>query len=545
MGASHSELRTSGLGLDLEFGGYDAVVFNGDGSRLAGISKIAPIIDLWHMDGSNLDPTQLTLPVADRSPCLSIDFNRLLNNRSRLACGHANGTISIWTSVMGLDFGQLETIIRPAIGRVTSVAFSYDGELLVCGGENGDIEMWNTNPFRRRYSTFRGSRPGQDIEVTSIAFNPQGTRFASASRDVNLWGVENGRLSNVYIAPLHRPRSIAFNHDGSLLACACNIIGAVLWDMNIRNYGGRDAGSNARYILINTDTEYCTSVAFNHDGSRLACGLDNGSIDIWNPITRVLETNIRLRSDIAGRIDISGVRSVAFSNDGTKIAIASGFNVHVLETRGWQGIFSSEGPSPEFRNKTIINDLLHNGRFPSEWPQGVPSFGSMYKTYWRLKDKERVTIDAKIEGDEEDKSGDLKEFIIWICEQMAKEDGIMCRLCNLPMSIDGECGTKQMCISCKQTDKDGKFVGYKHVFCVDCKNKLQRQVCPFCKGELNEECKLPNMEELSEIKKELFEKPAAESGGVGGVVRPRESELPEPDSKRPKGMEQMLNTWIR
>lgn len=505
MGANQSLSESILHSSESQFDRFESVVFNNDGSWLAfvsrrGITEYGSFIELFRRDVNEVDFLHShSLPIPTGTPC-KIAFSP---DGTHLACGNVDGTISIWL----YQESRLEITIRQDFGMVNSVAFNHDGSLLACGGSDGGVELWETRPYRRRiqHNTWMyppgNTTPQDESDVGSVAFNPQGTMFASGSSDgtIKLWHVDDGYTK--IFRSFGAIESVAFNHNGSLLACGSEECIA-LWETNNPDYDDRletrrNAPSSHGGSLVWTIREKCGPIAFSRDGSLLAAGLHD-CIQIWDPNTREIQRTIKGHKRL--------VDSVAFNHDATLLA-SSSYDRSVRLFR-----LKQQSGDPITKNDPITN-LLHHGVFPSEWPSNVPSFGSIYQTYWGLEEKRRNDIDVKIK--EQGVVMNLQPFIMWLCKEMAKEDGLLCPVCMFPMSIDGQCGTKQVCMACPN----------KHLICVECKTQLTS--CPLCRALLNESCKLPNMKEFAKSKREAD----AESDDGAGTKRQR--------------MSQVLNTLIK
>lgn len=82
-------------------------------------------------------------------------------------------------------------------GSVTVLAlFPVSGHLLLSGGSDGVVRLWDVFRGRELLRSFHGHSKG----ITSLAFSPDGKTFLSASLDgyVKLWDLESGECRNRY-----------------------------------------------------------------------------------------------------------------------------------------------------------------------------------------------------------------------------------------------------------------------------------------------------------------------------------------------------------
>ena len=89
---------------------------------------------------------------------------------------------------------------------------------------------------------------------------------------MRLWEAESGSEIRSLSAHSGRVWSVAFNHDGSVLASGSDDGTVRLWEV--------ESGSEIRSLSGHSD--YVNSVAFNHDGSVLASGSDDGTVRLWD-----------------------------------------------------------------------------------------------------------------------------------------------------------------------------------------------------------------------------------------------------------------------
>ncbi len=188
--------------------------------------------------------------------------------------------------------------------KVSSVASSPDGKLLVSGGEDGSVYFWD--PVERRAL---GGRKEHKDTVWSVAFNPAGDIVASAGEDqkIVLWDAATRQPLG---KPLARHRDtiwvVAFSPDGRTLASASEDRTVMLWDARTRKPLGAPLRHKAKVYSVT----FCPP-----RGEILASGDKDGTVVLWNMRTRrPILPYMNLHSDT--------VYSVTCSPDGRLLASA-------------------------------------------------------------------------------------------------------------------------------------------------------------------------------------------------------------------------------
>jgi WD40 repeat protein len=183
--------------------------------------------------------------------------------------------------------------------KVWAVAFTPDGSLLACGGDNGVVRIWN------KCTGKMSSLSGHFGRVYSIVFSPSGKLMASGSGDggMLLWNVDDDFSCTPMKSQTPHVDCLVFNMDGAMLASGGD--GMVrLWCSETRR----------QLATIPQDNRVVESIAFSPDGSKVAVGSWGHTIRIWNMAT--LECVVTLT-------ETTCIHSIAYSPDGKYIASAS------------------------------------------------------------------------------------------------------------------------------------------------------------------------------------------------------------------------------
>ncbi len=274
----------------------------------------------------------------------------------RTGCPDADGDgTSDWndrTSIPGSHFEIVQTLSSSY--DYYGIDHSPDGELVLSGDENGWVRIWNTSTQINLLSDQLNGA------AAAVAWSPDGSMVAASTNlgssgddELQIWWADNMSPRH---APINvdvesgnddTPGNIAFNHDGSLIAVAVGRAG--------------NSGTNGEVKIINTSSgleeralnpaseDRFDSVAWSPDGSRIAMG---GNDDMWIYETVNWQQN-RSMTNIAG----STIADIAWSPDGNWISTCESwggggsgaelYNAHT-GSRLWQKTHSSSCMSTDF-----------------------------------------------------------------------------------------------------------------------------------------------------------------------------------------------------
>ena len=278
---------------------------------------------------------------------------------TRLATGDRSGTMRVWTLP---ETRMLSEATVTSSGPVYAVNFDSTGEFVVASGGDGTARIWDAQTGQ---PTGVIAHHGYDVRGTSWA-NGSVVGVASIDGIGRLWDACTGEIVRVLEDQPGGVHRIIFNRDGSQFIAWGRSHDIWLRDTNGEFLRAFDFGGQMQVVQLNPD------------GSLLAAGGVEGRLKVWD-VRRAVEL-----FDLTDADNPSTVRSIAFSEDGTKLAAGHttrAVMVYSLETG--KRIRSFHGHAEAVSGLFFSADGDH--LYSSSWDQTIRR--------WDLADHRRASVD--------------------------------------------------------------------------------------------------------------------------------------------------------
>jgi WD40 repeat protein len=266
------------------------------------------------------------------------------------AYGQDDGSVKL----LDLNTGAVRPMNRRATGRVIGVAFSRDGQTLATTSDDGSVDVWDV-PNASLRETF----VGHSGSAVAPIFSPDGTTLYTASNDgtVIVWDVSGLRrlgrpfrfdpIAQPGEGPHQRTQSaagaVAFSPDSEFFATSPGPNHVTLWRAS-------DLGVLAE---LRGPTGGIQSIAFSHDGRLLAATGSGRDTVVWNTRTHKVVK-------LLGPAGPGGNFGVNFSPDDQLVGTAGGDGVvrlyHVLTGRLYASLVADGHPEQDL---DFSSDGLH------------------------------------------------------------------------------------------------------------------------------------------------------------------------------------------
>lgn len=237
---------------------------------------------------------------------------------SGLVSGSADGTVHVWDAHTGDHKSTLPTPKENIEAHITALAFSPDGSRFVSGETHKHKEDKYYRDEQRTHSTLgfweTETRFGQNqcletlnhpIDVASLTFSPDGSKFARASTDGNIY-LHTGEREETLAGHESGAQALAFSPDSRTLAGGNKDGSIYVWDTD----------TCRRLATLKEHTSLVSSVGFSHNGATLISESEDGTLCVWKTNTGESKTIFTEH--------LARVRSIKFSPDSQTLMSKNG-----------------------------------------------------------------------------------------------------------------------------------------------------------------------------------------------------------------------------
>jgi WD40 repeat protein len=244
-----------------------------------------------------------------------------------VAFAGCDGHVQLWSLESKKLLLQFDTGERAPVA-ITAVTFAPNGKVLATGHEGSTVRTWDLTAEMEKLQLVANKKlvavhtKGLPRHATGVVFSPDGKSLVAGCPGWRnqVWDPETGQEKTTWKVPTadesqHWVRGLAFSPNGQKLAAFAD--------------GGELAvleTANGRLLATMSQEGVVLDVAWTPDGKWLASVGGDKHLRFWDPVTGKQKAGMMM-----GQARDDWVFALAFSPDGTKVALAVGNVVYVRE----------------------------------------------------------------------------------------------------------------------------------------------------------------------------------------------------------------------
>lgn len=288
--------------------------------------------------GSDSSPTPayMLLNRAHDTTITSLSFNA---SGSKLVTADEKGIAKVWDASTGKLLLEYSGHQGYKIEKIVFEPFDTHGNRIASCGSDKTAKIWDSQNGQTLVSY-----GGHGETVYSLAFSPDGTKFACAGSDIHVLDSISGELIYSYTQHVGRVLDLSFSADSQLLA-SCESLGK-----EIHVIDANDGSLVAKHNVFGFEA---SAVSFSHRGVKIAAAGKNSSLKnlicILDALTGVI-SNSYLLSDSWRITDLDFAlddQAVAFSDWNKKVTLWTIPTNSVVSYLNHANVVSSVAFSPD------------------------------------------------------------------------------------------------------------------------------------------------------------------------------------------------------